>query len=137
MEEPCVDTEAISPIGCLIALALGPVVAIGTAVAFSLLTGRSLNLSEEWGVFAFQSLLISVPFVAVALTGTQKKAPWIVGLALTVLLWGYYLYNGVSYQWHPDGSGANIGLGLIMLISPIFITASCIGVYLWQRRKTR
>jgi hypothetical protein len=136
VEERFDDTEVMSPAGCLIALALGPVFAIGTAVAFSLLTRRSLNWSEEWGVYAFQSLLVSVPFIAVAVTGTLKKAPWITGLAFTVLLWGYYLYSGVSYQWHPDGTGANIGLGLMMLISPIFITAACIGVYLGQRRKT-
>jgi hypothetical protein len=65
-----------------------------------------------------------------------EKAPWVVRLAFTVLLWGYYLYSGVSYQWHPSGTGANIGLGLMMLISPIFITAACDSVYLGQRRKT-
>lgn len=117
------------------ALAIGPLVAFGTAAAFSLLTGRSLNLSEEWQVIAWQAVSVSVPFLALAVTGTKRKTPWIVGLVLTLMLWGYYLYKGVSYQWHPDGSGANIGLGLIMLVSPVFITAACIGVYLGRRRR--
>jgi hypothetical protein len=110
-------------------------VAGGIAIAFSLLTGRSL--SQEWGIIAVQALLVSVPFVAVALTGTLRKAPWLVGLALTVGLWGYFLYEGVSYQWHPDGTGADIGLGLIMLASPVVITAICLGVHWLQRRDAR
>jgi hypothetical protein len=131
VKEPPID-EAKTPMGCFLALAIGPLVAGGEAIAFSLLTGRSM--SEEWGVIAFQSLLVSFPFIAVALTGTIKKAPWLVGLALTLSLWGYGLYRGVSYQWHPDGSGADIGLGLIMLASPLPITAICLGIYWLQRR---
>ena len=127
MDEPPTD-EARTPAGCFLALAIGPVVAGGTAIAFALLTGRSLG--EEW---VWQALLISIPFIAVALTGTLRKAPWLVGLALTLALWGYALYDGVSYQWHPDGTGANIGLGLIMLVSPVFITAICLAVYWLQR----
>ncbi|TFI56842.1 hypothetical protein E2493_18015 [Sphingomonas parva] len=117
------------------ALVIGPLVAFGSAIAFSLLTGRSLNLAEEWTVLIWQAISVSIPFIVVAVTGTKKKAPWIVGLVLTLTLWGYYLVEGVSYQWHPDGSGANIGLGLIMLVSPLVITAACVGTYLWQRTK--
>lgn len=130
MDQPPTD-EARTPAGCFLALAIGLVVAGGTAIAFSLLTGRSL--SQEWGVIFLQALLISIPFIAVALTGTLRKAPWFVGLVLTAALWGYVLYDGVSYQWHPDGTGANIGLGLIMLASPVFITAICLAVYRLQR----
>lgn len=131
VEKPPVD-EARSPAGCFLALAIGPLVAGGTAITFSLLTGQSL--SDEWGIIAWQALLVSLPFIAVALTGTVRKAPWLAGLALTVALWSYYLYDGVAYQRHPDETGANIGLGLIMLVSPVFITVTCLGVYWWQRR---
>jgi hypothetical protein len=134
MDEPPAD-EAKTPLGCFLALAIGPFVAGGTAIVFSLLTGRSLGL--EWGILALQSLFVSIPFVAVALTGTLRKAPWLVGLALTVILWGYYLFEGVSYQWHPDGTGADIGLGFMMLASPVVITAICLGVHWLQRRNTR
>ena len=134
MDEPPA-AEARTPLGCFLALAIGPLVAGGTAIAFSLLTGRSLN--HEWGNIAVQAALVSVPFIAVALTGTLRKAPWLVGLALTVILWGYYLYEGVSYQWRPDGTGADIGLGFMMLASPVVITAICLGVHWLQRRDTR
>ena len=134
MDEPPAD-EAKTPLGCFLALAIGPLVAGGTAVAFSLLTGRSL--SHEWGNIALQALVVSVPFIAVALTGTLRKLPWLVGLALTVTLWGYSLYTGVNYQWHPDGTGADIGLGFMMLASPVVITAICLGVHWLQRRNAR
>lgn len=135
VEPPSLSEEVVSPAGCLGALAVGPLVAFGTAILFSQLSGRSIDLDEEWGVLAFQALLVSIPFIAVALTGTRKAAPWIVGLSLTLVFWGYYLFQGVSYQLHPDGTGANIGLGLLMLISPVIITAGSIGVHLWQRRQ--
>jgi hypothetical protein len=96
-----------------------------------------MALDEEWGGLAFQALLVSIPFIAVAVTGTKKVAPWIVALSLTFAFWGYYLFRGVSYQWYPDGTGADIGLGLIMLVSPIVITACCVGVHFWQRMKDR
>lgn len=128
------EDEAKTPLGCLLAIAIGALVAVGTEVAFSVLTGRSL---QGWGFIASNAFLVAIPFIAVALTGTLRKAPWLVGLALTALLWGYYLCDGVSYQWHPDGSGANIGLGLLMLASPLFITAACLGVHWLQRLDRR
>ena len=91
-------------------------------------------------MIAVDALLASVPFIAVARTGTVRKAPWLVGLALTVALWGYLLYEGVSYQWHPDGTsatGAALGFGFVLLASTFFITAVCLGVYWLQRRGTR
>jgi hypothetical protein len=137
VEPPLRDDEVISPLGCFTAVVIGPLVAFGTAAVFSQLTGRSMALGEEWRVLAFQALLVSIPFIALAVTGTKKPAPWVTALCLTLAFWGYYLFRGVSYQWHPDGTGADIGLGLIMLVSPIIITASCVGVYLWQRMKGR
>jgi hypothetical protein len=132
VDEPPAD-EAKTPLGCFLALAIGPVVAGGNAIAFSLLTDRPM--SQEGGPIIFESALVSIPFIAIALTGTLRKAPWLVGLALTLALWGYILYEGVTYQWYPDGTGANIGLGLILLASPVFITAICLGVYWLQRRR--
>jgi hypothetical protein len=131
MDEPPAD-EAKTLLGCFLALAIGPIVAGGKAIAFSLLTGRSVG-----GPIVLESILVSVPFIAIALTGTLRKAPWLVGLALTLALWGYVLYEGVSHHWYPDGSGADIfGLALVELASTLLITAICLGVYWLQRRGT-
>ncbi len=131
MDEPPAD-EAKTPLGCFLALAIGPVVAGGTELAVSLLTGRSMG-----GAMVLEAILVSVPFIAIALTGTLRKTPWLVGLALTLALWGYILYELLSHVWYPDGGGADIfGYALIELTATLFITAICLGVYWLQRHGT-
>ena len=116
-------------------------VAIGVAVVaicdglFTLLTGRPITFESD--VAPFQVGIVAAPFLVLAILGVRQRRPWLVGLALTFSLWGYYLFEGVRYQWSPDGSGANIGLGLIMLASPLVITPICVEIYRRQRRVTR
>lgn len=124
-----------NPIGCLGALAIGVLVVAGEAIAFSLLTGRPLDLADESGVLLAQMLSVAAPFGLLALAGARRALPWLTGLALTLALWGYALFAGVRYQWHPDGSGADIGLGLIMFVSPLVIAAAALGAHAWQRRR--
>lgn len=126
--------EDDGPIGCVIALAIGVLTVVLVEGAFVLLTDITLNLAEEWLTFLIQMAIVSAPFVLLAGLGIRNKLPWIVGLSLTAAFWGYYLFEGVSYRWHPDGSGANIGLGLIMLLSPIPIAALCLATWGLQRR---
>jgi len=121
--------------GCGIALLLGIAVAAGTAIAFQLLTGRAIDLGSEAGPLASQALLAAAPFAALALAGARRPLPWLSALAPTLLLWGWFLAAGLSYQWHPDGTGANIGLGLIMLASPLPIGAVGLAVHFRQKRR--
>jgi hypothetical protein len=131
---PLPAEDQLGPIGCAYAIAIGVLTVALVSGSFSVLTGQPLNLAEEWSVFLFQMLIVAAPFGLLALMGVGNRLPWLVGLSLTLALWGYSLFDGVSYQWHPDGSGANIGLGLIMLVSPLFIAAACLSAYAWQRR---
>jgi hypothetical protein len=71
------------------------------------------------------------------LAGIRYKLPWLIALALTLALWGNLLFEGVSYQRHPDGSGANIGIGLIMMASPIAIAAIGLAVHALQQWRER
>ena len=109
------------------AVAIGVIVVGATNLAFSLLTDRPFAFAGD--VEPFQVALVAFPFLMLALVGARMWLPWLLGLTCTLLLWGWYLFDGVSYQWNPDGSGANIGLGLILLASPFFITALCLGVF--------
>ena len=44
----------------------------------------------------------------------------VAGLACSFVLWGYYLYEGLTY----DGrGGVNIGLGILMFASPLIVYA--------------
>lgn len=121
--------------GCAAAPAIGVAVVAGQALLFTGLTGRPLELGASWGVFLFQVLLVAAPFLLLALIGTRRKSPWLVALALTLALWGYYLFDGVSYQLSGDASGANIGLGLILLASPLFIAGAALAAHAWSRRR--
>lgn len=128
------DLQDDGPIGCVAALAIGVLTVVLVNGAIYLLTDISLNLAEEWFTFLIQIAIVSAPFVLLAGLGIRNKLPWIVGLLLTFAFWGYYLFEGVSYRWYPDGSGADIGLGLIMLFSPIPIAALCLATWVLQRR---
>ncbi len=115
----------------IIALSIGVGVVAAKAALFTSLTGRPLVFSGD--VAPVNALLVAIPYIGLALAGATRLLPWIVGLALTLSLWGYALYSGVSYQWNP-GSGANIGLGLMMLVSPFIILPVVLGVHAVQRR---
>ena len=116
----------------VIALSIGVGVVAAENILFTSLTGRPLVFASD--VEPVTAVLVAIPYLGLALARARRLLPWIVGLALTLALWGYALYSGVSYQWNPDGSGANIGLGLMMLASPFIISPIVLGVHALQRR---
>ena len=117
----------------LYALGIGAAVVALTKLAFAGLTGRPLNFS--FSVDIFQLVIVAIPFLVLAMGGVRARLPWLTGLALTIALWSYYLYDGVRYHWTGDTSGANIGLGLILLASPLVISFACIAACLVERRR--
>lgn len=117
--------------GCILALGIGVVTVTSVTGAFSLLTGAELNLDEEWSIFLFQMLLVAAPFGFLALAGVTAKAPWIAGAILTATFWGLYLADGLARR---GAGGANIGLGLLMLLSPLMIGAGAFAVHAVTRR---
>ena len=106
---------------------------VATKLAFAGLTGRLLAI--ELAVDLLHMVIVSIPFLMLAMGGVHARLPWLTGLALTAALWGYYLYEGVRYQWSGDTSGVNIGLGLIMLASPVLISFACIAAVVVERRR--
>lgn len=125
-----------TPVGCALALAIGLCVVVVTTGGHALITGKSLDLDEEWGVLLFQALLAGAPFGLLAISGIRNRAPWLVGIAMTVAFWGYYFFDGVRYQLSGDSSGANIGLGILMMVSPIIITGACFVTSLLQHPRS-
>jgi hypothetical protein len=112
--------------GCALALAIGVVTVVAVTGAHSLVTEKPVNLSEEWGVFLFQMLLVALPFALLAVAGIDRRLPWLIGLGLTAAFWGYYLFEGLRYHLSGDRSGVNLALAFAMLASPIFISAACL-----------
>jgi len=116
------------------ALAIGIFTVSAVAGIHSMLTGARLSLAQELPIFLFQILLVSTPFLLIAVLSIRSAFPWIVGIILTGALWGYYLYDAVSH--YGEGRGANIGLGLILLASPLAISAVCVALGRRERRKS-
>lgn len=110
-------------------LGLGVVGACDTVWAFS----RGRPLATLWGAESLsQVLLASAPYLALAAGGVVARRPWFVGLALTCSFWGFYL---VEINRPYEGGGANIGLGILMLYSPIPIFVGSVIAALTLRRR--
>lgn len=101
------------------------VVGIDSGVG-ALVMQQPLNLREEAGILAVQILLASIPFLLLAFAGIGNKLPWLVGVALTAFFWGLLLTDAISRD--GNGSGANIGLALLLLFSPLIISVACFAV---------
>jgi hypothetical protein len=119
-----------------LAIGIGLVTVVVNAGAFSEITGNPLNLAEEWSVFLFQILLAAAPFGLLAYFGVRDRSAWVLGIGLTAILWGYYLYDGIRYQLSGDTSGVNMGLAFLLMASPIFISIACFALAAWKRRRS-
>jgi len=78
----------------------------------------------EWIVVAVEMLLVAVPFLLLAFLKVRGRTPWLVGMGLTFGLWGYFAYEVLVH--HDENYGVDMGLGLVMLASPIIISAICL-----------
>ncbi|NJD09197.1 MAG: hypothetical protein FIB01_01740 [Gemmatimonadetes bacterium] len=103
------------------------VVAYGN-LAFWRLVGHPERFAEEMDVLPMQALLAALPFLVLARAGSKGAAASppaafaaaaLAGLAVTLPLWGLYYYDGYRYWKYHLSGGANIGLGWLMLASPL------------------
>ena len=110
------------------ALAIGLLV-VAASVAITSLGGRPVQrdqLGDEMPILAFQVFMVAIPFLVLATAGISTRRPWIAGLGLTLALWSYYLLDALVLA--VPGRGVNIGLGLIMLASPLLISVVCVAL---------
>lgn len=80
--------------------------------------------------------MVAVPFLILASRGSNRVLPWLVGLAITLWIRWHALQSGVAYQQAADGSGVDMDLALLMLLSPALIAAVCIAIDRPLRRTT-
>ncbi|TKD53191.1 hypothetical protein [Sphingomonas baiyangensis] len=70
-----------------------------------------------------QAALAGAPYAMLGIVGIRTPRAWQVAAVLTAAFWGYYLYAILRPY---DGVGANIGLGILMLASPVIIVAAAL-----------
>jgi len=89
--------------------------------------GRSLQLAEEGGVLLVQSVIAAAPFVVLWLfarshahepgSGPGLRAAGGLMATVSLLLWGWFFLAGITAR----GGGADIGLGILLLFSPVYL----------------
>lgn len=85
---------------------------------------QNFPILKLWGDDSlWQILLISLPFLALAAGGVVARLPWIAGLCLTAVFWGFWLFQ-ITRPY--EGGGADIGVALLMMFSPVPILAVCV-----------
>lgn len=101
---------------------------------FSSFFNMEFNMIDEVQPRIIRTILVYIPFGILLLISLIKiKAKkggdlykrflgaYTVGMITSILLWGYYFYEGYAYIAYEKTGGANIGLGILLLFSPCFI----------------
>jgi hypothetical protein len=110
----------------LLALAIGTTVMTVEAYLDGYLDYLESALGEEWAPMLFRVLLVSLPFLVLAVRGITRPAPWVVGIVLTVLVWGYVVFKFRSGGFEGGTSvGNSMWLALVGFGSSFAITAIC------------
>ena len=107
--------------GCAAAIGIGVLTVLLVLGGLWLVLGELPGLGEEWGIIGLWVLWIAAPFGLLALAGIRTRLPWLVGIILTVVLWGYFVAD--PFLRGDEDPGANIGLGWVIIVSPIIIAA--------------
>ena len=104
----------------LVAFGIGVAVPASYSLLNSVLSHQPLELGSD--VDLVNVLVVAAPYLLLALFGVRSILPWAVALVLTLSLWATWLHSTVTYRWHPDGSGVNMGTIFLILASPFIIS---------------
>ncbi|HEX8191617.1 MAG TPA: hypothetical protein VF552_01835 [Allosphingosinicella sp.] len=118
------------------ALAVALAVSAAIACAANFLVQRVApagNWSLDVQSLPLVILWIAAPFLLLALL-RAGRAPWVVALVLTLTLWIFFLAVAAGI---PPNQGGELGLGLLMILSPPFIILPALALHLWQRWRAR
>ena len=103
-------------LGLAASAAIGVLVTVGCNLAISYAHGWSkLQLWDEFSVS--DVLIISAPFALLSLFAISSLSAWTAGIGVTIAFWAF-MYLPSAMQ---TGGGANIGFGILLPFSPIFV----------------
>lgn len=104
------------PFGCPLALAIAASFVVAVAAGHSYISARPF-LHHGWRYYLAELCIIAVPFAALVVTRTRDWLAWALAVLLTAAVWGWHLHD------LSQNTGANIGLGIIMmLVAPVVIS---------------
>lgn len=128
-------------------VALAALLGVGTVVlsniAVSVVIGRPV-LDTNYVTVAdlaittiLQSVFAALPMAVLAARGDTRRAMWVTAVLLTGVSWTYYVWQVWRDSLSGFESGANIGLGLIMLTAPFAILLVLKGVSMLEKRTAK
>lgn len=80
---------------------------------------RGVSAWQAWDdASPVQVFIAGSPFAVLSVFGISARRAWIAGLCLTAAFWGYYLWKITTFN---GIGGADIGLGILMMLSPILV----------------
>lgn len=98
-----------------LAITIGVFAVTLSVVIPAILRGNTIVLAGNWGILGVNAMIAAAPFIGLAIGNIRQPRAWTIALVLTVLLWGYYIAD----PFLRGAGDANIGLGILMLISPV------------------
>ena len=108
----------------LVALGVGLMFPLTVNAIFAISGG--LDIRGEWFALSVQCIISVGPFIILVMTGLGNRWSWGAAILVTGALWGYYLFDALSRS--GSGTGPNIGLAVMLGISPIVISIVALAV---------
>lgn len=114
MAETNEPREEPSPIGWIVALALF----LLPGFAELAYTGP-----HSWDFALLRGAVIAIPFAYLGLRGTAARRPWLITIGLTFGIWATSFAILAVTPESPGILGIETLLGLVILVSPVFVIA--------------
>ena len=105
----------------LLALGIGAGTNLVAGYAVAVPFGDPPALPDDLLGLLMAILLVASPFLGLALLAERSRLLWGVGLAVTLLLWGWYVVMAISYR--ADGSNVlnHMGFDVILFFYPFLL----------------
>ena len=108
------------------ALFIGTSIIVVVAIAAGSTEYLLSAFAEESGPLLSNVLIASAPFLLLAVRGITERLPWLVGLILTLLVWGYVIFELLTGGFEGGTSVGNaMWLAMVMIGSSVVIMITC------------
>lgn len=115
-----------------LAIAAGTIVVASLAVTLPF--GLPLVEGDDWvWAFLLQTLVVALPFLALALLAERSCLLWGVALAITFVLWGYFVFAAISYRLEGSSVLAHMGFDVLLFAYPFVLAALLAGASLLRK----
>ena len=123
---------------CLLALAIAVVTVFGAWTSICLPFGRPIaEGGEDWLGLLIDTLVVALPFLVLALLGERSRSLWGLGLAVTFLLWGWFVYEAIYYRLQGSSVLAHMGFDVILFFYPFLLAPILAGASLTRKYLAR